>query len=76
MIKQYKNMSKQGKLNFQCAVVLILLSLNVFITTAIITMLLDTLEIQNQRIEYLERRQDNMNANLLKLIADKNGIGG
>lgn len=76
LIKQYKNMSKQGKLNIQCAVVLILLSLNVFITTAIITMLSDTIEIQNQRIEYLERRQDTVNANLLKLIADKNGVGG
>lgn len=75
-IKQYKNMSKQGKLNIQCAIVLILLTIHIFMIMFIITMMLDTIEIQNQRIEYLERQQDTVNANLLKLIADKNGIGG
>ena len=76
IIKEYKNMSKQGKLNVQCAIALTLLLLNLLLLVGIVLRLFNTIEAQNQRIEQLERYQDSTNASLLKIVAEMNGVGG
>ena len=76
IIKAYKQLSKQGKLNVQCAIALTLLALNLLLLVGIVFKLSDTIETQNQRIEQLERYQDSTNASLVKIVAEMNGIGG
>ena len=76
IIKEYKNLSKQGKLNVQCAIAITLLVLNFLLLVAIVFKLSNTIEYQNQRIEQLERYQDRTNASLLKIVAEMNGVGG
>lgn len=76
IIKEYKKLSKQGKLNVQCAIAITLLALNFLLLVAIVFKLSDTIATQNQRIEQLERYQDSTNASLLKIVAEMNGVGG
>ena len=76
VIDEYKSMSKQGKLNVQCAIALTLLLLNLLLLVGIVLRLSNTIEAQNQRIEQLERYQDSTNASLLKIVAEMNGVGG
>lgn len=76
IIKAYKQLSKQGKLNVQCAIAIMLLALNIILLFGISLKLSDTIETQNQRIEQLERYQDSTNASLLKIVAEMNGVGG
>ena len=76
VIDEYKSMSKQGKLNVQCAIALTLLLLNLLLLVGIVLRLSNTIETQNQRIEQLERYQDSTNASLLKIVAEMNGVGG
>ena len=76
VFEDYKNMTKQGKLNVQYAIAITLLALNFLILVAIVFKLSDTIETQNQRIEQLERYQDSTNASLLKIVAEMNGVGG
>lgn len=75
-LEEYKIMSKQGKLNIQCAIVLLLLSLNIFILVGLALTLSESIEYQNHRIEQLEHYQDSTNASLLKIVAEMNGVGG
>ena len=76
VIDEYKSMSKQGKLNVQCAIALTLLLLNLLLLVGIVIRLSNTIEAQNKRIEQLERYQDSTNASLLKIVAEMNGVGG
>lgn len=76
VFEDYKNMTKQGKLNVQCAIAIMLLALNFLLLVAIVFKLSDTIETQNQRIEQLERYQDSTNASLLKIVAEMNEVGG
>lgn len=76
VFEDYKNMTKQGKLNVQCAIAITLLALNFLLLVAIVFKLSNTIEYQNQRIEQLERYQDSTNASLLKIVAEMNGVGG
>ena len=76
IIKAYKQLSKQGKLNVQCAIALTLLAFNLLLLVGIVFKLSDTIETQNQRIEQLERYQDSTNASLVKIVAEMNGVGG
>ena len=76
IIKEYKKLSKQGKLNVQCAIALTLFLLNLLLLVGIVLRLSNTIEDQNKRIEQLERYQDNTNASLLKIVAEMNGVGG
>ena len=76
IIKDYKKLSKQGKLNVQCAIALTLLALNIILLAGISIKLSNTIETQNKRIEQLERYQDSTNASLVKIVAEMNGIGG
>ena len=76
LFDKYKNMSKQGKLNIQCAIALMLLALNIILLAGIAIKLSNTIETQNQRIDQLERYQDSTNASLVKIIAEINGVGG
>ena len=75
-LEDYKNMSKQGKLNIQCAIALMLLTLNIFILVGLALTLSEAIEHQNNRIEQLEHYQDSTNASLLKIVAEMNGVGG
>ena len=76
IIKEYKKLSKQGKLNVQCAIALTLVALNILLLAGIAFSLSNTIEEQNKRIEQLERYQDSTNASLLKIVAEMNGVGG
>ena len=76
IIKEYKKLSKQGKLNVQCAIALTLVALNILLLAGIAFSLSSTIEEQNKRIEQLERYQDSTNASLLKIVAEMNGVGG
>lgn len=76
LFEKYKNMSKQGKLNVQCAIALTLLLLNLLLLVGKVLNLSNTIEYQNKRIEQLERYQDSTNASLLKIVAEMNGVGG
>ena len=76
IIKAYQKLSKQGKLNVQCAIALTLLALNIILLACIAIKLSNTIEIQNKRIEQLERYQDSTNASLVKIVSEMNGVGG
>ena len=76
IIKAYQKLSKQGKLNVQCAIALTLLLLNLLLLVGIVIRLSNTIEDQNQRIEQLEHYQDSTNASLVKIVAEMNGVGG
>lgn len=83
IILHYKNMSKQGKLNVQAFITILLLVINMLILAGIVLMQSndlqkqkEQLQVQQEKIERLEHYQDTTNASLLKIVAHLNKVGG
>lgn len=69
----YQNLSKQGKFNLHFY--LIALILTVLLLLFVITSLIAYDNLQNQILNQQEQI-DYLNNQIIKIIADKNGIGG
>lgn len=69
----YQNLSKQGKFNLHFY--LITLILTVLLLLFVITSLIAYDNLQNQILNQQEQI-DYLNNQIIKIIADKNGIGG
>lgn len=72
-MKDYQNLSKQGKFNLHFY--LITLILTVLLLLFVITSLIAYDNLQNQILNQQEQI-DYLNNQIIKIIADKNGIGG
>ena len=72
-MKEYKNLSKQGKFNFHYY--LIALILTVLLLLVVITSLISYDNLQNQILNQQEQIDYLINQNI-KIIAELNGVGG
>ena len=72
-MKEYKNLSKQGKFNLHYYLITLILS--VLLLLIVITNLFTYDNLQNQIINQQEQI-DYLNNQIIKIIADINGVGG
>ena len=72
-MKEYRNLSKQGKFNLHYYLITLILS--VLLLLIVITNLFTYDNLQNQIINQQEQI-DYLNNQIIKIIADINGVGG
>ena len=72
-MKEYKNLSKQGKFNLHYYLITLILS--VLLLLLVITNLIAYDNLQNQILNHQEQI-DYLNNQIIKIIADINGVGG
>ena len=73
IIKEYKKLSKQGKFNLHYYLISLILLLLMFSLT--ITSLIAYDNLQNQIVSQ-QKQIDYLNNQIIKIIADINGVGG
>lgn len=72
-MKEYQNLSKQGKFNLHYYLISLILSVLMFSLT--ITSLVAYDNLQNQIVSQ-QKQIDYLNNQIIKIIADINGVGG
>ena len=72
-MKEYQNLSKQGKFNLHYYLISLILLLLMFSLT--ITSLIAYDNLQNQIVSQ-QKQIDYLNNQIIKIIADINGVGG
>ena len=72
-MKEYQNLSKQGKFNLHYYLISLILVVLMFLLT--ITSLIAYDNLQNQIVSQ-QKQIDYLNIQIIKIIADINGVGG